>query len=656
MVVQMDPVTLSADEQVERGTTISDLPPEAPLAMPEQSFENPFLDANAPTSATTTQASLSRRRFGVFSIATATTLWLLYETLAAFSVGGITPSEMGIAILFAANFFWISLSGVNVVLGFLRRNSQTAAHVEDATPMNVALLVPAYNEDPGRVFANASAMLKSLEETASVHSFSLFVLSDTRDTSAAADEVAMFKRTKHLLPGASLFYRRRVDNVGRKAGNIEEWVRRWGGAYEAMVVLDADSIMEGQTIARLADEMACDPSAGLIQTVPRLIKTNTLFGRLQQFATAAYGQTLARGFASWFVGESNYWGHNAIIRTSAFATSAGLPNLKGSGPFGGVVMSHDFVEAALLRRAGWKVRLLPDLGGSFEETPPSLIDHVVRDQRWCQGNLQHVGVVGAAGLHPLSRFHLVHGIMAYMAAPLWLLFIFLGLFTTVDPMASIFAVDHWQSLSRSLTINSDMTPMQLIFSVTLGVLLLPKVLGFLNHVLDHRQARSWGGRCRIGASFLLEVLLSAAVAPVLMVQQTLAVLRTLAGQEQGWNGQRRTAVRDSFGDLLRIHAVETVLGLGLLYGIVAGVITLWLAPVVTGLVLAAPLSSLLAQRPPRLFERLGLLTAPEQRAAPAIAVLSDSFHRQLAPAETVCPSLDKDTQGSSAPELIPSSV
>ncbi|AWZ02928.1 glucans biosynthesis glucosyltransferase H [Rhodobiaceae bacterium] len=633
------------------------LPPEAPLAMPAQCFDAPFTDpAAAEQNQAENRALLSLRRISVFFIATLTTLWLLYETLAAFSVGGITPSEIGIASLFAANFFWISLSGVNVILGFLRRNRDTIPAPRPANSMKVALLVPAYNEDPGRVFANATAMLKSLNETDSNHAYSFFVLSDTRDSAAAADELAMFKRAKQLMPDASLFYRRRADNVGRKAGNIEEWVRRWGGAYDAMVVLDADSVMEGGTIRHLADEMASDPTVGLIQTVPRLIKTNTLFGRLQQFATAAYGQTLARGFASWFSGESNYWGHNAIIRTRAFATSAGLPNLKGTGPFGGVVMSHDFVEAALLRRAGWQVRLMTELGGSYEETPPTLIDHVVRDQRWCQGNLQHVGVVGAAGLHPISRFHLLHGIMAYMAAPMWLMFICLGLFTTVDPMASIFAVDHWQSVSRSLTINSDVTPMQLIFAVTIGVLFLPKVLGFLSQILRRNSAQAWGGRVRAATSFTLEVLLSAAVAPVLMVQQTLAVVKTLAGQEQGWNAQRRSAARDDFGDLLRIHSVETILGLGLLYGIVAGAITLWLIPVVTGLVLAAPLSSLLAQRPGVLLDRFDLLVAPEQLTTPPIVRLADQYHRQLSPSKAMVLPKDKDALALPVPDTVPSSA
>ncbi len=654
MAVSMD---ASINTSVAGGAPFPDLPPEAPLAMPVQNFDERYQDPSAVfAEPNENRSGLTLKRVGVFLVASLTTLWLLYETLAAFSVGGITPSEIGIACLFAANFFWISLSGVNVVLGFLKRTNQPPFPAVSEIPMKVALVVPAYNEAPNRVFANAIAMLQSLDDANSAHSFSLFVLSDTQDPAAAAIELETFKRAKELNTEAPLFYRRRTGNVGRKAGNIEEWVRRWGGAYDAMVVLDADSVMEGKTIVHLTDALAADPSTGLIQTVPRLIQTDTLFGRLQQFATAAYGQTLARGFASWFAGESNYWGHNAIIRTRAFAASAGLPNLRGNGAFGGVVMSHDFVEAALLRRAGWKVRLLTELGGSYEQTPPTLIDHVVRDQRWCQGNLQHVGVVGAAGLHPISRFHLIHGIMAYMAAPMWLMFICLGLFTTVDPMASIFAVDHWPSVGRSLTINSDMTPMQLIFGVTIGVLFLPKILGFMSHYLKRGHTRAWGGRLRMTTSFFVEVLLSAAVAPVLMVQQTLAVLRTLVGKEQRWDVQRRSATGDSPTDLLRIHVVETVLGLGLLYGIAAGALTLWLIPVVVGLVLAAPLSGILAQKPGRLMEMAGLLIAPEQRTTPKIVEMANHYHRRLMPAELITLSENEETSALQIPEAVPSSV
>src|SRR5690606_17058820 len=177
----------------------------------------------------------------------------------------------------------------------------------------------------------------------------------------------------------------------------------------------------------LARRMAANPEVALIQVPPRPIGRSSLFARFQQFSAALVGRTAAEGQSFWQLGEGNYWGHNAILRISAFAGSCGLPQLPGRRPFGGAILSHDFVEAALLRRAGWKVWMAPELGGSWEEPPPNLITFAARDRRWCQGNLQHAAIVPAEGLHALSRLHLVMGILAYLAAPLWLLFLAGGL-------------------------------------------------------------------------------------------------------------------------------------------------------------------------------------------------------------------------------------
>ena len=198
-----------------------------------------------------------------------------------------------------------------------------------------------------------------------------------------------------------------------------DWITGWGAAYEAMLVLDADSLMTGTAINRLADELSTDPAAGLIQSFPMLIGAETVFARLQQFSNIAYGWLLAEGLAKWAKGEGNYWGHNAIIRTRAFAASAGLPHLRARDGSDELIMSHDFVEAGLLRRAGWRVEFLPRVTGSYEETPGTLIDYVLRDQRWCRGNLQHLRLLGTAGLHPVSRFHMFHGAVAYLLSPAW---------------------------------------------------------------------------------------------------------------------------------------------------------------------------------------------------------------------------------------------
>src|SRR5262249_3693767 len=140
-----------------------------------------------------------------------------------------------------------------------------------------------------------------------------------------------------------IFYRHRANNEGRKAGNIGEWVRHFGGAYEQMIVLDADSLMPSDTMVRLVAAMERHPNVGIIQTRPTIVGARTLFARMQQFAGRVYGPPIAYGLAWWFGAEGNYWGHNAVIRVEAFAAGAGLPPLRGPRPFGGTILSHDFV-------------------------------------------------------------------------------------------------------------------------------------------------------------------------------------------------------------------------------------------------------------------------------------------------------------------------
>jgi len=602
------------------------MPPEATLAMPVQDLARPPIHTIHKTKALKTP---TRRRVAVLGTAGIATGVLLYETLVAFSVLGLSVYEMAVAVLFAFNFFWIALAAVNAVIGFAMQKAATRKQLL-SEGLKVALIIPAYNENATHVFANACAMLESVNKVRSEHEYALFVLSDTNDPDLAAREEAAFRETKALLGGsAAIFYRRRSQNTDQKAGNIAAWCRRWGGAYDAMVVLDADSVMEGRTINLLADEMAADPDVGLLQTVPRLVKGETYFAKLQQFATAVYGPLLARGLAFWFANEGNYWGHNAIIRTRAFAACAGLPRLAGKGSLSGSIMSHDFVEAALLRRAGWQVRLLPDIGGSYEETPPSLVDHIARDQRWCRGNLQHIRVISAAGLHPMSRFHLVHGVMSYLAAPLWLLFIGLGLFATMDPPASIFMVGQWPSIARELTLGTNISPTAGLFGTTMVILLLPKLLGLMNLFVNRALIEQWGGWGRVVVSMLIEVVLSAAIAPVLMIQQTRAIVRTLTGRAKGWQPQRRMAKNDTLRELARVHAMESLAGICLVAGIASGIVSLWLTPVMVGLVFAAPLSALVSRHSSYLFDRLGILSVPESTSVPPIVASAQTYQRRF---------------------------
>jgi membrane glycosyltransferase len=266
-----------------------------------------------------------------------------------------------------------------------------------------------------------AALRRDLPRLGFWQSFDIFVLSDSDDPRSIAAEAEMARAfAQSAMPGPAVYYRRRRRNTARKPGNIAEWVRRWGGAYGYMLVLDADSRMSGRRIGALVHRMETNPHLGLIQAGVRLTGGESRFARLQQLATRLYGPAFAAGIAGWSGSEGNYWGHNALIRVRAFAAAAGLPKLGGRPPFGGDGLSHDFVEAAWLRRAGWAVEIEPDSRGSAEGGPETVSELHKRDRRWCQGNLQHLRVLFARGLHPVSRLHLLCGIGGYLAAPLWL--------------------------------------------------------------------------------------------------------------------------------------------------------------------------------------------------------------------------------------------
>jgi membrane glycosyltransferase len=386
-------------------------------------------------------------------------------------------------------------------------------------------------------------------------------------------------------------------------------------------VLDADSLMEPASIVELARRMDEDPDAGLIQTVPRLVHGKTVFARLQQFAGRVYGPVIAAGFAWWTGSEGNYWGHNAIIRRSAFMGAAALPTLRGKPPFGGHILSHDFVEAALIRRAGWTVRVADDIEGSYEETPPSLIDFAARDRRWCQGNLQHARVIGASGLHWVSRFHLVHGIMAYLASPLWLLLIVAGLvmavqanFTPPDYFEDPFQLfPTWPRIDSQIQIE--------LLAIMVILLLGPKLFGLATFMVGRDALRQSGGPARVLASFGLELLLSVLTAPIMMLIQSSGVLSILLGRDSGWRQQQREGRGLTVVQAFRSHRWQFAGGLVLAGAAwwVSPVMLAWLSPAVVGLLLVAPVSAYTASPlVGRLLRRRGLLVTPEERTTPVI--------------------------------------
>ncbi len=436
MALSMDSVTLppaearSSDTGSSLGSSLgSSMPGYAPLAMPAQSFRrfsrrdrrawvNPRL-ARTPILA----------RLVVYGGAVALTAYGAYQMYKVVEIGTITPLEWVMVLLFIVTFSWVALSFTAGLVGFvwLLANSHKPEALPASLSERTAVVMPIYNEAPSRVFGAMQAIIEDIERTGLGSAFDYIFLSDTTDANVWIAEERAFIAMRERLPCARVYYRRRRKNSSRKAGNIADFVTRWGGHYPHMLVLDADSVMSGDAIVRLAAAMEADPDSGIIQSLPLVINRNTMFARLQQFAARITGPVLAAGLTAWMGRDGNYWGHNAIIRTRAFADHCGLPDLPGKPPFGGHILSHDFVEAALIRRAGYSVYMLPTLGGSYEEGPPSLIDLAARDRRWCQGNLQHARIIGAKGFVWATRQHFATGIMGYLASPLWMAQLLVGI-------------------------------------------------------------------------------------------------------------------------------------------------------------------------------------------------------------------------------------
>jgi len=523
----------------------------------------------------------------------------------ALNTGGTILHYVFLAISSLA-FSWIAFGSANAAVGtFAIMFGNGGDTIALPPPINrprkkTALLYPIYHEDPVELAASIATHVESLVGQGIVSSFDVFVLSDSRDTATVERELATFDELgRKLAEHIAIVYRNRVTNEGKKAGNIADWVTRFGSGYPHFIVFDADSHMTAEAIQRLTLAMEQHPGTGLIQTVPRLRNATTRFARLQQFANNLFAPVSAAGFAAWQGTSGNYWGHNAIIRTRAFAESAGLPVLEGAAPWGGHIQSHDFVEAALMRRAGWRIALITSLEGTYESGPPTLVDTAVRDRRWMQGNLQHISILAARGLAPVSRLHLGMGIFAYVSSALWLAMLVTGLFLIwQDEQRIIQYFDEQKSLFPNWPTFDPEAGLR-VLAGTVGILLAPKIFGLVialwqNPTLFVRPL----GALRLGGMWLMELVVAALFAPVFMLLHVRSLAQILAGRDSGWASQSRSGRQIPLAMTARFHAGHVAIGI--LTGVTAGMIAwhalAWVSPIVLGLI-GAPFLTHWTSRP-----------------------------------------------------------
>jgi membrane glycosyltransferase len=530
-------------------------------------------------------------------------------------------------VLFVILFLLTSVGCVHGIIGFVLRvfgDRRRITLLSDYRSRSIegtstAIVFPIYNEEAVRVCEGLRATYESLEKTGQLERFDFFILSDSNNPDKwVEEERRWFELVRDLDALGRIYYRRRLINEGKKSGNVRDFLNAWGRRYRYFIVFDADSLMRGETVVDLVKLMETHPDVGLIQTVPALVNAESLFGRIQQFANRLYAPIFITGLNFWTQGFGNYWGHNAIIRTEPFMQYCDLPHLPGVRPFGGQILSHDFVEAALLLKENWQCWLAYDLEGSYEEAPQAMVENAQRDRRWCQGNLQHSLLLPARGLRGISRIHLLLGIFGYLASPLWLLFLL------------TFNIALWSKLGTGLsdiTVAGRIQFIQLtglehaflIFIICLSVLFLPKILALLDLAFDRPRRLAFAGIRHAAASAVMETIFSALHAPLQMLWHSQFVATLLMGIGVHWGPQIRTADGLAWRAAVRAHWQHTLIGF--VWGVVVWHIDpltfWWFAPVAAGMVLSIPLSVFTSRRSwgerARLF---GLFLTPEEIAPP----------------------------------------
>ena len=551
---------------------------------------------------------------------------------------GTAKLEMLLLALFAILFCWVSAGFWTAMAGFLvllrgRDRYAIARQVDESVPIpdnaRTAIVMPICNEDVPRVMAGLRATYESVARSGELAHFDFFVLSDSSDSDVRSAELGAWAELCRAVGGfGRIFYRHRKRRVKRKSGNIDDFCRRWGQNYRYMIVLDADSVMSGSCITKLVRLMESNPGAGIIQTAPIAAGRETLYARIQQFATRVYGPLFTAGLHYWQLGESHYWGHNAIIRVAPFMRHCALAPLPGRGSLAGDILSHDFVEAALMRRAGWGVWIAYDLEGSYEEMPPNLLDEVKRDRRWCHGNLMNFRLLTARGMHPVHRAVFVTGVMAYLSAPLWCLF--LALSTGMLALHALTEPAYFTQPRQLFPIWPQWHPDKAIalFTATATLLFMPKVLSVL--LVWAHGAQAFGGRLRVLAGMLLEVLFSMLLAPVRMLFHTWFVCAAFLGWAIHWKSPPRADSETGWREALGKHGWHMLLGVtwALAVYLLNPSFLPWLLPIAGGLALSGPISVLSSRvSPGKWFRKAKLFAIPEELSPPPELQATQQHHR-----------------------------
>ena len=576
----------------------------------------PALSLTTPTGLQSIDALTRRRRLvlGLNGVTYAALVWWAGLILGAGGwtwVDGILFAGFALGTPWAVLGFWNALIGLwllHVRPGTARLQvAPYAAAGDQPVPIRIktAVFMTLRNEDAERAIERFKIVERSLEATGEGAAFSYFVLSDSNSAAVAvAEEAAVGAWKASARDPDRITYRRRSDNVGYKAGNVRDFCARWGDQFSLMLPLDADSLMSGAQIVRLVRMMQAHPKIGILQSLVVGMPSRSAFARIFQFGMRHGMRSYTMGQA-WWVGDCGpFWGHNALVRIQPFRDDCDLPILPGKPPLGGHVLSHDQVEATLMRRAGYEVRVLPEEAGSWEENPPTMLEFARRDVRWCQGNMQYLKLLDLPGLYPMSRFQLLWAILMFVGIPAWTL------------MIALLPVAAWQAQAVADFPTAAAKALYLTFFV---MYLMPKIAGLADAMLSRGGVARYGGRWRFAVSATLELVFSFLQGAVSTIRTSIFMAGLLFGKSVVWGGQVRDAQGLSWGEAARHLWPQTLFGIvvcGALL-LIAPAVLCWSLPLTAGYLLAIPFAVVTADPAfGRALQRLGICGIPEDFAPP----------------------------------------
>ena len=595
----------------------------------------------------------ARQRAGLLlsAMSTAIVLRLSYEVLRAQQLPELAlwfyvVLNGVMSFVLASNFFKLMLGTWHAMRG-PAGNPWHPQHTarEPRSKVKVAIVYPVYHEQVRRVAAGIAATWASVQSRRPdlADRFDVFLLSDSRKLEYWIAEQSAVYALAEAFPSGRFFYRRRPMNLNAKLGNIVDFCRRWGRSYDYMLVMDADSVMDGEAIVALLRMMEGNHRLGILQTNPTPILRESLFGRMQQFAGRLYGTVFSYSLQAMYMGHASYIGHNAMIRVKPFMEYCILPTLPGPAPWGGKPLSHDIVESAMMARAGYEVWFLPEIPGSYEEIPANMVDFLVRERRWMQGNLQHLHFVFVDGLRSMHRETFITGSLAYLSAPLWAFFLAVSVYGILHFVGgSVLAFDSVRTLAG---------PAIMLAASSSVFLFVPRIIALAIHS-SSRRARRFGGKGKLLWSTLLETCFSFLFSPILMMSITHFLWAWLRRKAVRWDSQSRGDEPLPWRTCLKRFGGLSVFGFLALIGMVRAIdsipdtrsallttfsggavrpgdLFVWIFPVLAGFAFSVAIARWTSQSFPALRRR-SLFVIPEEVDPPQVVQAVGEWEARLA--------------------------